>query len=139
MISGFVISNIEGKIESQESLANQRFPKLNINLDKVSSSNNKLKVDYTFAADYLDGDNKDAKSVGYLKLGGTIEIVESKEKVAEIMKRWDEKHSLPVDLAEEIINGLNFRCSSAGTLLAYSIGLIPPLVISMTKVQEKEQ
>jgi hypothetical protein len=138
MISGFVISNIEGKIESQESLANQRFPKLNINLDKVSSSNNKLKVDYTFAADYLDGDNKDAKSVGYLKLGGTIEIIESKEKISEIMKRWEEKHSLPVDLAEEIINGLNFRCSSAGTLLAYSIGLIPPLVISMTKVQEKE-
>jgi hypothetical protein len=138
MISGFVISNIEGKIESQESLANQRFPKLNINLDKVSSSNNKLKVDYTFAADYLDGDNKDAKSVGYLKLGGTIEIIESKEKIGEIMKRWEEKHSLPVDLAEEIINGLNFRCSSAGTLLAYSIGLIPPLVISMTKVQEKE-
>ena len=138
MISGFVISNIEGKIESQESLANQRFPKLNINLDKVSSSNNKLKVDYTFAADYLDGDNKDAKSVGYLKLGGTIEIIESKEKISEIMKRWEEKHSLPVDLAEEIINGLNFRCSSAGTLLAYSIGLVPPLVISMTKVQEKE-
>ena len=109
MISGFVISNIEGKIESQESLANQRFPKLNINLDKVSSSNNKLKVDYTFAADYLDGDNKDAKSVGYLKLGGTIEIIESKEKISEIMKRWEEKHSLPVDLAEEIINGLNFR------------------------------
>ena len=42
------------------------------------------------------------------------------------------------DFESSIINGLNFRCSSAGTLLAYSIGLIPPLVISMTKVQEKE-
>ncbi len=138
MISNFAISRIEGKIESQDSLANQRFPKLNINLDKVSSNNNKLNVDYTFAADYLNGDSEDAKSIGYLKISGTIEITESKEKTVEILKRWDEKHSLPVDLAEEIINGLNFRCSSAGTLLAYSIGLIPPLVISMTKVQEKQ-
>ncbi|MEM3875453.1 MAG: hypothetical protein QXP35_00040 [Candidatus Micrarchaeaceae archaeon] len=138
MITGFAISNIEGKIESPEALAKQRFPKLNINLDNVSNKNNKLKVEYTFAADYLDGDTESAKSIGYLKLSGTIDISESKEKINEILKRWDEKHSLPVELAEEIINGLNFRCSSAGTLLAYSLGLIPPLVISMTKVQEKQ-
>ena len=45
-------------------------------------------------------------------------------------------HVLPVQLAEEIINGLNFRCSATGTLVAYSLGLIPPLVISTTKIQE---
>ena len=41
-------------------------------------------------------------------------------------------------LAEEIINGLNFRCSATGTLVAYSLGLIPPLVISTTKIQEQK-
>lgn len=138
MITGFVISKVEGKIESSEDLAKQRFPKLNINLDNVLDQADKLKVEYTFAADYLDGDKEDSKSVGYLKISGFIEILEPKEKKSEILKRWEEKHSLPVELAEEIINGLNFRCSSAGTLIAYSLGLIPPLVISMTKVQEKE-
>ncbi len=44
----------------------------------------------------------------------------------------------PTKIAEEIINGLNFRCSASGTLVAYSLGLIPPLVISATRVQEQE-
>ena len=55
------------------------------------------------------------------------------------MKKWNEEKKLPVELAEEVINGLNFRCSATGTLVAYSLGLIPPLVISMTKIQEKTQ
>jgi hypothetical protein len=135
MITGFTISKIEGKIEAGE-LAKQRFPKLNISLDSVNSDGAKIKVNYTFIADYFDSDAKDAKSIGQLKLGGLVEISESKENTANIMKRWQDKKTLPVDVAEEIINGLNFRCSATGTLVAYALGLIPPLVISTTKIQE---
>lgn len=137
MITGFTISNVEGRIESAESLAKQRFPKLNISLDAVNSDATKIKINYTFVADYFDSEAKDAKNVGQLKLGGVVEITESKENVSNIMKRWAEKKTLPVDVAEEIINGLNFRCSATGTLVAYALGLIPPLVISTTKIQEK--
>jgi len=135
MITGFTISNIEGKIEAGE-LAKQRFPRLNISLDSVNSDGGKIKINYTFIADYFDSDAKDAKSVGQLKLGGLVELSESKENTASIMKRWQDKKTLPVDVAEEIINGLNFRCSATGTLVAYALGLIPPLVISTTKIQE---
>jgi hypothetical protein len=135
MITGFTISNIQGKIEAGE-LAKQRFPKLNISLDAVNAESTKIRVDYTFIADYFDSDAKDAKSVGQLKLGGLVELSESKENTASIMKRWQEKKTLPIEVAEEIINGLNFRCSATGTLVAYALGLIPPLVISTTKIQE---
>jgi hypothetical protein len=135
MITGFTISKIEGKIEPGE-LGKQRFPKLNISLDSVKADGTKVKVNYTFIADYFDSDAKDAKSVGQLKLGGLVELSESKENAISIMKRWDEKKTLPVEVAEEIINGLNFRCSATGTLVAYALGLIPPLVISTTKIQE---
>ncbi len=135
MITGFTISNISGKIEAGE-LAKQRFPKLNISLDSVNADGTKVKVTYTFIADYFDSDAKDAKSVGQLKLGGLVELSESKENAANIMKRWTEKKTLPIEVAEEIINGLNFRCSATGTLVAYALGLIPPLVISTTKIQE---
>ncbi|MDE1868986.1 MAG: hypothetical protein KGH60_03410 [Candidatus Micrarchaeota archaeon] len=136
MITGFTILSVEGKINSQDVLAKQRFPKLNINLDKIEPSGDKIKIGYSFVADYFDNDAKDAKSVGSLKLSGTVEVQESKEKIADIVKKWNETKMLPVPMAEEIINGLNFRCSATGTLVAYSLGLIPPLVISSTKLQE---
>jgi hypothetical protein len=53
------------------------------------------------------------------------------------MKKWGEQHILPTELAEEVMNGINFRCSATGTLVAYSLGLIPPLGISQIKIQEQ--
>ena len=82
---------------------------------------------------------KDSRAVGHIKLMGVVEVTESKEEVANIVKKWNTDHVLPVTLAEEIINGLNFRCSATGTLVAYSLGLIPPLVISTTKIQEQKK
>ncbi len=136
MITGFTISRVEGKIDSAESLTKQRFPKLNISLDAVNADGTKIKIDYTFIADYFDSDAKEAKNIGQLKLGGVVELTETKENAAALMKRWSDKKTLPVETAEEIINGLNFRCSATGTLVAYALGLIPPLVISTTKIQE---
>ncbi len=138
-ITGFTISSVEGKIDSADSLNKQRFPKLNINLDSVSQEGTRIKVNYSFVADYLDGEGKDAKSVGKLKLGGVVELSDTKDGVQAIMKRWNEKKTLPIEIAEEIINGLNFRCSATGTLVAYALGLIPPLVISTTRIEEPKQ
>jgi hypothetical protein len=67
-----------------------------------------------------------------------VEVTESKDETTKILDKWTKDHTLPVNLAEEIINGLNFRCSATGTLVAYSLGLIPPLVISTTKIQEQQ-
>ncbi len=137
-ITGFSILNVEGKINSSEVLAKQRFPRLNINIDKVSSEGTKLNVEYSFQADYHDADTKESKAIGHIKLTGIVEVTESKDEVASVLKKWNAEHVLPVPLAEEIINGLNFRCSATGTLVAYSLGLIPPLVISTTKIQEQK-
>ncbi len=137
MITGFTISNVEGKISDVAALQKQRFPRLNISLDNLSVKSDKINITYTFLADYFDGDGKDANNIGQIKLGGTIEIQESKDSVSAVTKKWNESHKLPVQLAEEVVNGLNFRCSATGTLVAYSLGLIPPLVISTTKIQEE--
>ncbi|MCL5099920.1 MAG: hypothetical protein M1158_02230 [Candidatus Marsarchaeota archaeon] len=137
MITGFTISNVEGKISDVTALQKQRFPRLNISLDNLNVKSDKINITYTFLADYFDGDGKDAKNLGQIKLGGVIEIQESKEVVSAVTKKWNESHKLPVQMAEEVVNGLNFRCSATGTLVAYSLGLIPPLVISTTKIQDE--
>ena len=137
MITGFTIHSVEGKIESIDALNKQRFPKINVNLEEVTASSDKLAVKYSFLAEYFDGDSSSAKVVGHLKLTGEVELKESKDGVASIMKRWNDQHTLPTQLAEEIMNGLNFRCSATGTLVAYSLGLIPPLGISTIKIQDQ--
>lgn len=139
MITGFTITGVEGRIESSDSLNRQRFPRLNINIEKVKQDGSeKVRVDFIFLADYLDGEAKSAKSLGSIKLTGNIDIKDAKESIDSMMKKWNDSKMLPTKIAEEIINGLNFRCSASGTLVAYSLGLIPPLVISATRVQEQE-
>jgi hypothetical protein len=138
MITAFNISNVEGKITDNSALAQQKFPKLNINVEDVSSKGDTLNITYSFVADYYASETADAKSIGQIKLSGNIEMNESKDVVSSVLKKWGESHTLPVDLAEEVINGLNFRCSATGTLVAYSLGLIPPLVITRTKIEEKK-
>jgi hypothetical protein len=139
MITEFTVNSVEGKIESANALAKQRFPKINVNLEDVTAQTDRLSVKYSFIADYLDSDASSAKSIGQLKLTGVVELKETKENVTSIMKRWTEQHTLPTQLAEEIMNGLNFRCSATGTLVAYSLGLIPPLGISTIKIQEQDK
>jgi hypothetical protein len=136
MITGFSILNVEGKIDSQQALVKQRFPKININIEGVKADGDKINVTYAFMAEYHDGEGKEAKKVGQIKLDGVVEMSESKDAVSSITKRWEKEHMLPNNVAEELINGLNFRCSATGTLVAYSLGLIPPMVISSTKLQE---
>ncbi len=140
MITGFIISKVEGRVDSVEGLGRQRFPRLNYNFDKLTAEADILKLDYEFTASYFDGDanSKTAKSIGELKLSGVIEIKDTKEAVASITKKWNESHTLPSELAEEVLNSLNFRCGATGTLVAYSLGLIPPIVISQTKIQDKK-
>lgn len=138
MMTGFVISKIEGKLDPAADLRKQRFPKLDYNIDNVTASGTKIKVNYEFSATYFDSDAKDAKSIGELKLGGYVEIEDTKDAVASISKKWGESRMLPPELAEEVLNNLNFRCGATGTLLAYSLGFIPPLVITRTKIEEKK-
>src|SRR5208283_5615380 len=111
MITGFIISKVEGRVDSVEGLGRQRFPRLNYNFDKLTAEADILKLDYEFTASYFDGDanSKTAKSIGELKLSGVIEIKDTKEAVASITKKWNESHTLPSELAEEVLNSLNFR------------------------------
>jgi len=135
MISGLTISHVEGKIEPA-ALAKQKFPRLNINLDSVNAEGNGVRINYTFVADYYESDEKEAKSVGQIKLAGVVDISDTKENIASMVKRWNEKKTLPPQIAEEVLNALSFRCSASGTLLAYVLGLIPPLVTSTIKIQD---
>jgi hypothetical protein len=137
-LAGFAISKTEGSISSPDALLKQRYPRLNYNFATVEASSDILKVGYEFSATYFDSDAESAKKVGELKLSGNVELKDSKDSVASIAKKWKDDKTLPPEVAEIVLDNLNFRCGAAATLMAYSLGLIPPLVISKTKIEEKK-
>ncbi len=137
-LAGFSITKTEGRVDSTEGLLRQRYPKLNYNFESVSGNADVLRIGYEFSASYFDSEAKNAKSIGELKLSGTVELKDTKEAVDGVVKRWNDNKTLPPEIAEMVLDNLNFRCGAAATLMAYSLGLIPPLVISKTKIEEKK-
>ncbi len=134
MITGNRITSVEAKRDLDDMITNMRF---NINFDDVKTEGDNVDVAYTFTAVYEGGNSGSPKTVGQLKITGSIAARESKQTISEVTKLWKDKKTLPIQFAEDVINLLNFECGSRGTLVAYSIGFVAPLPISRAKLQEQ--
>lgn len=132
MITGIDISKVEAVRDDKEMISNMKF---NINFDDVKIEKDNIDVKFTFTAIYEGGANN-SKTVGKLTMTGNIMSKENKKDTDEISDTWKSKKTLPVKFAEDVINMLNFECGSRGTLVAYSIGFVPPLPITRAKLQE---
>lgn len=135
MITGNRISRVEASRDMDDMITNMRF---NINFDDVKVNGESVDVDYTFTATYEGGSQSSPKTVGQLKIAGTIMSKETKKMIDEVTKMWKDKKTLPIQFAEDVINLLNFECGSRGTLVAYSIGFVAPLPLSRAKLQENQ-
>ncbi len=133
MITGNRITRVEASRDVDDMITNMRF---NINFDDVKTTGENVDVDYTFTAIYEGGSQDKPKTVGQLKIAGTIMSKESKKMIDDVVKMWKDKKTLPIPFAEDVINLLNFECGSRGTLVAYSIGFVAPLPLSRAKLQE---
>lgn len=133
MITGIGINDVEAHRPGTEPITNMKF---NINFENVKVSGENVEVVYSFTTSYEGGGEKNAKSVGDLKIKGSIFAKEDKEMVKQINETWSSKKTLPVRFAEDVINILNFECASRGTLLAWSIGMIAPLPLTRAKLEE---
>ncbi len=131
MITGIGINDVEAHRPVSDPITNMKF---NINFENVKVSGDSVEVVYTFTTSYEGG--TDGKSVGDLKIKGSIFAKEEKDMVKQISETWTSKKTLPVKFAEDVINILNFECASRGTLLAWSIGMIAPLPLTRAKLEE---
>ena len=133
MITDLDVTKVEGTRKTKEQITNMKF---NINFDDVTVIQDSVKVAYTFVASYEGGKQSSPDNVGELKVSGTITSKEDKKSIAEIQKAWDEKKTLPLSFAENIINVLNFECGTRGTFVAHAVGLIAPVPLTRAKLQE---
>lgn len=133
MITGIEINKVEARRDLSEAISNMRF---NINFEDVKVSQENVKISFTFSTTYDGGTASKATKVGELTISGSVSAKESKKDAEEIDSTWKSKKTLPIKIAEDVINLLNFECGARGTLLAYSIGFAAPLPISRAKLQE---
>lgn len=129
MITGIEIEKVEARRELSEAISNMKF---NINFEDVKVNQDTVKISFTFSTVYDGSKTK----VGELTIAGTVHAKESKKDAEEIENTWKNKKTLPLKVAEDVINLLNFECGARGTLLAYSIGFAAPLPISRAKLTE---
>ncbi len=135
MITGIEIGKVEAVRNAPDAVANMKF---NINFDNVKVNHESVNVGFTFTTTY-EGSAPKTDVVGELKIVGSITTKESKKDAEEIESEWKSKKTLPLGLAEDIINILNFECGARGTLVAYSMGFVAPLPISRARLQETKE
>ncbi len=133
MITGIEINKVEARRELSEAISNMRF---NINFEDVAVTQDNVKISFTFSTIYDGGTAAKATKVGELTIAGSVTAKEAKKEADEIAETWKSKKTLPLKIAEDVINLLNFECGARGTLLAYSIGFAAPLPISRAKLTE---
>ena len=131
MITGLKVSSVSANRPTDDMITNMRF---NINFDDVKVTDDNVEVMYTFTAIY---EGQDSKQVGDLKIVGKLLAKETKAKAKEIADTWQNKKTLPVDFAEDVMTVLNFDFGSRGTLVAWSAGLVAPLPFSRAKIQQQ--
>ncbi len=135
MITGIEISKVEAQRDLNEAVSNMRF---NINFEEVKVNQENVRIGFTFSTLYDGGNASKATKVGELKITGEVIAKEGKKEAEEIESVWKSKKTLPLKIAEDVINILNFECGARGTLLAYSIGFAAPIPISRAKLTENE-
>ncbi len=133
MITGIEISKVEARRELNEAISNMKF---NINFEDVKVTPDSVRISFTFSTVYDGGTASKVTKVGEITISGSVIAKETKKEAEEIESTWKEKKTLPIGIAEDVINLLNFECGARGTLLAYSIGFAAPLPISRAKLTE---
>jgi len=103
---------------------------MNINIDEVVADKEMLAVSYTFSVQYHD-------NVGKLKIMGVLNIHEEAKKAKDVVKEWKEKKKIPEDVAEVVLNGINYTCAVNGTLFTQPLGLNAPMTLMPVRIGPK--
>ena len=124
---GVKLSYVEAKRE-KDSLINGI--NININIDEIKSMNDELMIDFTYNVSYAD-------DVGYLKIGGTVYARDTESAVKGIEDGWRMEKKLPNDLAQPLLNLINFSSGVNGVFVSRAVNLAPPLVPPRIEITTK--
>jgi chorismate mutase len=104
---------------------------INMAINNLRMDGEQVEISFTYRAEY-------AENVGMLRLEGTINILPgSKKQAEEMVKSWKDKKKLDDEIAEEVLNNINFACGAHGTLMARVVNLQPPMMPPRIRIDKQ--
>ncbi len=94
---------------------------ININVDDVKAVNDDMMIDFTYSVNYAD-------KVGYLKVSGTVYAKDTVVGAKKVEDGWRMEKKLPNEIAQPLLNLINFSSGVNGVFVARAVNLAPPLV-----------
>jgi len=124
---GVKLSYVEAKREKDTLISGLN---ININIDDVKAMGEDLVMDFTYSVNY-------AEDVGYLKISGTVYAKDTATAAKEIENGWRMEKKLPNEIAQPLLNLINFSSGVNGVFVARAVNLAPPLVPPRIEITTK--
>jgi len=124
---GVKLSYVEAKREKDTLISGLN---ININIDEVKAMGEDLVMDFTYSVNY-------AEDVGYLKISGTVYAKDTATAAKEIENGWRMEKKLPNEIAQPLLNLINFSSGVNGVFVARAVNLAPPLVPPRIEITTK--
>jgi hypothetical protein len=124
---GVKLSYVEAKREKESLISGLN---ININIEDIKAINDDFAIDFTYNVTYAD-------NVGYLKIGGTVYAKDTVAGAKKVEEGWRMEKKLPNDLAQPLLNLINFSSGVNGVFVARAVNLAPPLVPPRIEITTK--
>ncbi|MCX8200160.1 MAG: hypothetical protein N3G76_01690 [Candidatus Micrarchaeota archaeon] len=124
---GVKLSYVEAKREKDALISGLN---ININIDDVKAVGDDIMMDFTYSVTY-------AEDVGYLKVSGTVYAKDTAAGAKSIESGWRMEKKLPDDIAQPLLNLINFSSGVNGVFVARALNLAPPLVPPRIEITSK--
>ncbi|BCS91037.1 MAG: hypothetical protein ARM1_0494 [Candidatus Micrarchaeota archaeon] len=132
MIEGIYVKGVSVEVKEHSLLSRQMPPRMTYRFDSLETKDSKATIKFGFVADYLSPDNKE---IAKMEINGDVLISDDESKIKDIEKLWNEKKQVPNEVSEQILSLLAYTCSGVGTLVSYSLGLLPPILVAPIKLE----
>jgi len=102
---------------------------ININVEDIRATGTELMIEFVYSVTYED--------VGYLKMSGIVFANGTDKEVKELEEKWKKEKKLSEEVAQPLLNLINYSSGINGVLVTRAINLAPPLIPPRIEVSTK--
>jgi len=102
---------------------------ININIEDMRSVGAELMIDFIYTVTY--------EGVGYLKMTGIVFANGTDKEVKEMEAKWKKEKKISEEIAQPLLNLINYSSGINGVLVTRAINLAPPLIPPRIEVTSK--
>ncbi len=102
---------------------------ININVEDIRATGKELMIEFVYTVTY--------EEVGYLKMSGIVFANGEEKEVKEMEDKWKKEKKIAQEIAQPLLNLINYSSGINGVLVTRAINLAPPLIPPRIEVSGK--